>query len=328
MSEPILKVKGLKVHFPVSGGFLAKKQIVKAVDGVDFEIAEGETFGLVGESGCGKSTTGRALVKIYEPTAGSIIFEGEDITKLKGEKLRQNRRHIQMVFQDPSTAFNPKMKVRDIICEPLLNFNLIKKNQRDDIAKEYLEMVDLPESFSNRYIHNMSGGQRQRIGIARALTLNPKVIILDESTSALDVSIQKNIIDLIKKLQMEKNITIGFVCHDISLVSEVSDKIAVMYLGNIVEVIPSRKLQRQCKHPYTQTLISSVFYLNMDYSKKIENIKDETTDSIDILKGCPFKNRCNHSMEICKDKKPELKLVSKDHYVACHLNAGMKNEAK
>lgn len=322
-SKNILEIRNVTKQFHTSNN-----KVLTACNNISLKFEEGKTLGIVGESGCGKSTLMKMIVQLEDVTSGEILYEGEDITKLKGEKLRQNRRHIQMVFQDPSTAFNPKMKVRDIICEPLLNFNLIKKNQRDDIAKEYLEMVDLPDSFSNRYIHNMSGGQRQRIGIARALTLNPKVIILDESTSALDVSIQKNIIDLIKKLQMEKNITIGFVCHDISLVSEVSDKIAVMYLGNIVEVIPSRKLQRQCKHPYTQTLISSVFYLNMDYSKKIENIKDETTDSIDILKGCPFKNRCNHSMEICKDKKPELKLVSKEHYVACHLNVGMKNEGK
>ena len=322
-SKNILEIRNVTKQFHTSNN-----KVLTACNNISLKFEEGKTLGIVGESGCGKSTLMKMIVQLEDVTSGEILYEGEDITKLKGEKLRQNRRHIQMVFQDPSTAFNPKMKVRDIICEPLLNFNLIKKNQRDDIAKEYLKMVDLPESFSNRYIHNMSGGQRQRIGIARALTLNPKVIILDESTSALDVSIQKNIIDLIKKLQIEKNITIGFVCHDISLVSEVSDKIAVMYLGNIVEVIPSRKLQRQCKHPYTQTLISSVFYLNMDYSKKIENIKDETTDSIDILKGCPFKNRCNHSMEICKDKKPELKLVSKDHYVACHLNVGMKNEGK
>lgn len=322
-NKNILEIRNVTKQFHTSNN-----KVLTACNNISLKFEEGKTLAIVGESGCGKSTLMRMIVQLEDVTSGEILYEGEDITKLKGEKLRQNRRHIQMVFQDPSTAFNPKMKVRDIICEPLLNFNLIKKNQRDDIAKKYLEMVDLPESFSNRYIHNMSGGQRQRIGIARALTLNPKVIILDESTSALDVSIQKNIIDLIKKLQIEKNITIGFVCHDISLVSEVSDKVAVMYLGNLVEVIPSKKLQRQCKHPYTQTLISSVFYLNMDYSKKIENIKDETTDSIDVLKGCPFRNRCNHSMQICKDKKPELKLASKDHYVACHFNVGMKNEGK
>ena len=261
----------------------------------------------------------KMIVQLEDTISGEILYKGEDITKLKGEKLRQNRKHIQMVFQDPSTAFNPKMKVRDIICEPLLNFKLIKKSQKDEVAKKYLEMVDLPGSFANRYIHNMSGGQRQRIGIARALSLNPKVIILDESTSALDVSVQKNIIDLIKKLQREKNITIGFVCHDISLMSEISDKVAVMYLGNLVEVIPGGKLQRECKHPYTKTLISSVFHLNMDYSKKIENIKDEAANPLDIQKGCAFKNRCKYAMEICENERPKLKSVSKGHQIACHL---------
>ena len=280
---------------------------------------QGEFISIVGASGCGKSTLMKMIVQLEDTTSGEILYDGEDITKLKGEKLRQNRRHIQMVFQDPSTAFNPKMKVRDIICEPLLNFKLIKKSQKDEVAKKYLEMVDLPGSFVNRYIHNMSGGQRQRIGIARALSLNPKVVILDESTSALDVSVQKNIIDLIKKLQREKNITIGFVCHDISLMSEISDKVAVMYLGNLVEVIPGGKLQRECKHPYTKTLISSVFHLNMDYSKKIENIKDEAANPLDIQKGCAFKNRCKYAMDICESERPKLKSVSKGHQIACHL---------
>lgn len=312
--QPVLEIKNVTKTFNTSDN-----KILTACNDISLEFEEGKILGIVGESGCGKSTLMKMIVQLEDTTSGEILYEGEDITKLKGEKLRQNRRHIQMVFQDPTTAFNPKMKVRDIICEPLLNFNLIKRSQRDQVAKKYLEMVDLPESFSNRYIHNMSGGQRQRIGIARALSVDPKVVILDESTSALDVSIQKNIIDLIKRLQKEKNITIGFVCHDMSLMSEISDKVAVMYLGNLVEVIPGKKLQRGCKHPYTQTLISSVFHLNMDYSKKIENIKDEAPDPIEVQKGCAFKNRCNRSMEICKNERPQLKLVSKDHYVACHL---------
>lgn len=315
-SKNILEIRNVTKEFHTSNN-----KVLTACNNISLKFEEGKTLGIVGESGCGKSTLMKMIVQLEDVTSGEILYEGEDITKLKGEKLRQNRRYIQMVFQDPSTAFNPKMKVRDIICEPLLNFGLIKRNKRDDIAKKYLEMVDLPEHFSNRHIHNMSGGQRQRIGIARALALNPKVVILDESTSALDVYTQKKIIDLIIKLQKEKNITIGFVCHDIYLVSEISDKVAVMYLGNLVEVIPGRKLQRQCKHPYTQTLISSVFHLNMDYSEKIENIKEEVSNPIDIQKGCPFKDRCDYSIEICKDKKPELKLVSKNHYVACHLNA-------
>lgn len=315
-SKNILEIRNVTKKFNTPNN-----KVLTACDNISLEFEEGKILAIVGESGCGKSTLMKMIVQLEEVTSGEILYGGEDITKLKGEKLRQNRRHIQMVFQDPNTAFNPRMKVRDIICEPLFNFGLIKKNQRDDIAKEFLEMVDLPKDFSNRYINNMSGGQRQRIGIARALTLNPKVVIFDESTSALDVLTQKKIIDLIIKLQKEKNITIGLVCHDIHLVSQISDKVAVMYLGNLVEVIPGRKLQEQCKHPYTQTLISSTFHLNMNYSKKIENIK-EAENPIDISKGCPFKNRCKYSIEICKDKKPGLKLVSKNHYVACHLNNG------
>ena len=288
---------------------------------LSMDMKPGEIVSIVGESGSGKSTLANIIMKLEKADSGTVILNDKDITNVKRNELKEVYKDIQMVFQDPNTSFNPRMKVRDIICEPLLNFGLIKKNQRDDIAKEFLEMVDLPKDFSNRYIHNMSGGQRQRIGIARALTLNPKVVIFDESTSALDVLTQKKIIDLIIKLQKEKNITIGLVCHDIHLVSQISDKVAVMYLGNLVEVIPGRKLQGECKHPYTQTLISSTFHLNMNYSKKIENIK-EAENPIDISKGCPFKNRCKYSIEICKDKKPELKLVSKNHYVACHLNNG------
>ena len=313
-SKPILEIKNVTKTFKTSDG-----KALTACNDISLEFEEGKTLGIVGESGCGKSTLMKMIVQLEDTTSGEILYDGEDITKLKGEKLRQNRRHIQMVFQDPSTAFNPKMKVRDIICEPLLNFKLIKKSQRDEVAKKYLEMVDLPGSFANRYIHNMSGGQRQRIGIARALTLNPKVVIFDESTSALDVLTQKKIIDLIIKLQKEKNITIGLVCHDIHLVSQISDKVAVMYLGNLVEVIPGGKLQRECKHPYTKTLISSVFHLNMDYSKKIENIKDEAANPLDIQKGCAFKNRCKYAMDICENERPKLKSVSKGHQIACHL---------
>lgn len=312
--KPVLEIKNVTKEFKTSDG-----KTLTACNDISLEFEEGKTLGIVGESGCGKSTLMKMIVQLEDTTSGEILYEGEDITKLKGEKLRQNRRHIQMVFQDPSTAFNPRMKVRDIICEPLVNFNLIKKNQKDEVAKKYLEMVDLPASFADRYIHNMSGGQRQRIGIARALSINPKVVILDESTSALDVSVQKNIIDLIKRLQKEQNITIGFVCHDISLMAETGDKVAVMYLGNLVELIPGKDLRNACKHPYTKTLMSSVFHLNMDYNKKIENIQDEAPDPTSIQKGCAFKNRCKNVMEICDNERPMLRLSSKNHYVACHL---------
>ena len=209
--QPVLEIKNVTKTFNTSDN-----KILTACNDISLEFEEGKILAIVGESGCGKSTLMKMIVQLEDTTSGEILYEGEDITKLKGEKLRQNRRHIQMVFQDPTTAFNPKMKVRDIICEPLLNFNLIKRSQRDQVAKKYLEMVELPAEFMDRYPHNMSGGQRQRIGIARALVLDPEVLILDESTSALDVSIQKNIIDLINKIQKERNLTIGFVCVSLS----------------------------------------------------------------------------------------------------------------
>lgn len=291
-----------------------------ACNKVSLCFEKGKTLGIIGESGCGKSTLMKIIMNLEEPTSGEILYNGEDITKLKGEKLRQHRRHIQMVFQDPTTAFNPKMKVKDIICEPLLNFGLIKKSQKEEVAKKYLEMVELPAEFMDRYPHNMSGGQRQRIGIARALVLNPEILILDESTSALDVSIQKNIIDLIKKIQKDRNLTIGFVCHDIALISECSHMVAVMYLGNIVEIIPSHKLGNFAMHPYTKTLMDAVFDLNMDFSKKIDMLDNDISTKIDNVNACPFRDRCNCAIDVCSRKMPQLKKVADDHYVACHLD--------
>lgn len=321
-SKNILEIKNITKKF-----VRANNEILTACNDVSINFERGKTISIVGESGCGKSTLMKMIVQLEDPTYGEIFYEGKDITKLKGEELRLNRRNIQMVFQDPATAFNPRMKVRDIICEPLLNFGLIKKRERDEVGKRYLEMVGLPEYFLHKYIHNMSGGQRQRIGIARALTLEPKVILFDESTSALDASIQKNILDLIKKLQKEKNITIGFVCHDISLVKEISDQVAVMYLGNIVEMLPGQNLQKQAMHPYTKTLTSSVIHLNMDYSKKIKTIKDDMPNTLNIQNGCPFQNRCDCSDEICKHKTPRMKEILPNHYVACHIDFQVKNEA-
>ena len=287
---------------------------------IGFSVRSGEIVGLVGESGCGKSTLMKIIMQLEEPTSGQVLYHGEDITKLKGEKLRQHRRNVQMVFQDPSTAFNPKMKVKDIICEPLLNFGLIKKSQKEEVAKEYLEMVELPAEFMYRYPHNMSGGQRQRIGIARALVLNPELLILDESTSALDVSIQKNIIDLINKIQKERNLTIGFVCHDIALVTETSHTVAVMYLGNIVEILPGHKLSKLAMHPYTKALMTAVFDLKMDFSEPIKEINNDISNKIDNVNACPFRDRCECAIEVCSRKMPQLRKVSENHYVACHLD--------
>ena len=318
-NKNILEIRNVTKQFHISNN-----KVLTACNNISLKFEEGKILAIVGESGCGKSTLMRMIVQLEDATSGEILYEGEDITKLKGEKLRQNRRHIQMVFQDPSTAFNPKMKVRDIICEPLLNFNLIKKNQRDDIAKKYLEMVDLPESFSNRYIHNMSGGQRQRIGIARALTLNPKVIILDESTSALDVSIQKNIIDLIKKLQIEKNITIGFVCHYISLVSEVSDKVAVMYGGNIVEYGRKKDIIHRPLHPYTKMLIKSTPDMK---KRRLQGIPGKAPSFGENKKGCAFANRCDKSISECFTETPST-VNYENRIVNCHLYKKVTAEEK
>ncbi|WP_297135506.1 ABC transporter ATP-binding protein [Terrisporobacter sp.] len=320
-NEVVLELKNVTKIFKTHNN-----NMLTACRDISLNFYKGETLGIVGESGCGKSTLMKMIMQLEDPTDGEIIYRGQNITKLKGEKLRLNRRNIQMVFQDPTTSFNPRMKIRDIICEPLINFGLIKRCERDEVAKKYLDMVELSEDFLHRYPHNMSGGQRQRIGIARALALNPEVIIFDESTSALDVSIQKSILELITKLQRENDITIGFVCHDIALVTQICHQVVVMYLGNIVEIIPGEKLYKYATHPYTKTLISSVFDLNMDFSKKINCISGDVPSPIDRPIGCPFENCCESAMEICKKQIPKLRELSKNHYIACHLDLGEKNE--
>ncbi len=300
--------------YPASGG-----RTLIANNDINLSIYRGRTLGIVGESGCGKSTFMRMAISLEAPTEGDILFHGKSILGLKGEALRQHRQNIQMVFQDPTAAFNPKMKIMDIICEPLLNFNRIKKSEKEEVARKYLELVELPGDFATRYPHNMSGGQRQRVGIARALTLEPEIILCDEATSALDVSVQKNIIELLVKLQKEKNIAFGFICHDMALVQSFAHQVAVMYLGNIVEVLPGSSVAEDSKHPYTQALIGSIFDLNMDFSKPIESIDSEAPSPLDVPVGCPFQNRCDRCMEICKKERPTLKNVAENHQVACHL---------
>lgn len=321
MSEPILKVKGLKVHFPVSGGFLAKKQIVKAVDGVDFEISKGETFGLVGESGCGKSTTGRALVKIYEPTAGKVIFDGEDITKIRGTKLKEFRRDMQMIFQDPYASLNPRMTVGEIIREPMdIHGVFDTKEERENRVRELLEIVGLKPDHIRRYPHEFSGGQRQRIGIARTLALNPKFIVCDEPISALDVSIQAQVINLLEKIQKEMGIAYLFIAHDLSMVKHISDRIGVMYLGNIVEIGEADDVYHEPLHPYTQALLSSVPIPDPETarSKKRIVLEGELPSPINPPSGCVFRTRCPKATERCAKEKPTLKNVG-NRQVACFL---------
>ncbi|MCQ2509406.1 MAG: ABC transporter ATP-binding protein [Lachnospiraceae bacterium] len=312
--DMILEAKHITRKFPAAGG-----RTLVACNDINLKMYKGKTLGLVGESGCGKSTFMRFLVSLDTPTEGEILYKGKDITKLKGEELRQNRQNIQMVFQDPSGSFNPKMKIRDIICEPLLNFKRIKKSEVDKVAREYLEMVDLPGDFADRYPHNMSGGQRQRIAIARAIALEPEIIVMDEATCALDVSVQKTIIELIVNLQKKKNITIGFIAHDLGLIQSFAHQIAVMYLGNIVEILPAEDIDKHAMHPYTKALLGAVFDLNMDFSKKIESIDSEAPSPLDAPAGCPFCDRCDRCMPICKEKRASLVTVEEGHEVACHL---------
>ena len=310
----ILEAKHVTRRFPAAGG----RQLVACND-VNLKMYKGKTLGLVGESGCGKSTFMRFLVWLDTPSEGEIWFRGKDITKLKGKELWENRQHVQMVFQDPSTSFNPKMKIRDIVCEPLLNFRRIKPSEKDKKARELLELVELPGDFADRYPHNMSGGQRQRVAIARALALEPEIIVMDEATSALDVSVQDTVIQLITRLQREKDISIGFICHNLGLIQSFAHQIAVMYLGNIVEVMPGEGMAEKCCHPYSKALLDAVFDVKMDFSRKIEPIKGEAPSPLDVPVGCPFQDRCPYCMAVCKETRPTLKELEPGHEVACHL---------
>lgn len=314
----ILQIKNLTKKFAAEGG-----KMLTACDNVTLNAYAGQTLGIIGESGCGKSTLVRTILQIHPASGGEVIFDGQDILKLRGEAARQNRRKIQMVFQDPAAAFNPKMKVKEIVCEPLLNFGLIKKSEVDAKAAELLRMVELPEDFKNRYPHNMSGGQRQRLGIARALSLEPKIVVCDEATSALDVSVQEKICELLVRLQKEKGITYLFICHDLGLVDLMCHQIAVMYLGNIVEYIGyGRRISTEGMHPYTKALMKSVFKADFKPGEKIEPLESEIPSPLDLPKGCPFQSRCGQCMEICRSEKPELKEVVPGHFVACHLVNG------
>ena len=296
----------------------SKGQFLTACDDISLNVYKGKTLGIVGESGCGKSTFVKVMVKVLEPTNGCIQYHGEDITKLKGERLRRLRQKIQMVFQDPGTAFYPKMKVMDIVTEPLMNFRRIKKSEKEEKAKELLRMVELPEEYMYRFPHSMSGGQRQRVGIARALALEPEIIVCDEATSALDVTVQDSIMKLLVKLQKEKGISFVFICHDLSLVQTCAHQVAVMYLGNLVEVLPGEQVRSNAVHPYTRALLEAVFSIQMDFTKEIAGIDSEAPGPVHRPAGCPFQNRCRECMDICKTEKPELTEIGPDHKVACH----------
>lgn len=310
----ILKANHIVKQFPASHG-----RTLTACNDVNLNVYKGQTLGIVGESGCGKSTFVRMLISLDKPTSGEILYHGKDLVKMNKKEIWENRQNMQMVFQDPQGSFNPKMKIIDILTEPLMNFGKIKSSEKEAKAKELLRMVELPEDFIYRFPHNMSGGQRQRVSIARALSLEPEILVCDEATSALDVSVQKTVIELLVKLQKEKNISMVFICHDLALIQSFAHQVAVMYLGNIVETLPGADVCSKAEHPYTKALLGAQFSIHMDPNTKIESIESEAPSPLDVPKGCPFQNRCEHCTEKCKSEMPKLTELAPGHQVACHL---------
>ncbi|KPD35925.1 MULTISPECIES: ABC transporter ATP-binding protein [Bacillus] len=323
--ETILELKDVKKYFPIRSGFFQRKVgDIKAVDGVSFSLKRGETLGIVGESGCGKSTAGRTMIRLYKPTDGRILFKGQDISGLSEEKLRKSvRKNIQMVFQDPFASLNPRKTLRSIIKEPFQTHHMYSMSERNERVEELLAKVGLHPSFANRYPHEFSGGQRQRIGIARALTLNPELIIADEPVSALDVSIQAQVINLMEELQDEFNLTYLFISHDLSVVRHISDRVGVMYLGKMMELTDKHELYGNPLHPYTQALLSSVPVTRKKDAVKRDRIilKGELPSPANPPKGCVFHTRCPMAKPICKEQIPAFEEAAPGHYVACHLYA-------
>jgi oligopeptide/dipeptide ABC transporter ATP-binding protein len=315
----ILEIRDLKMHFPVKEGILLRtNKYNKAVDGVSLHIRPGETFGLVGESGCGKSTLGRCITRLYEPTAGSIFFEGQDITNLKGKALLPYRQHIQMIFQDPMESLNSRHTVGEILVEPFIVHKIGDRNSRQKRVLELLDIVGLPSRSAVRYPFEFSGGQRQRIGIARSIALNPKLIICDEPVSALDVSIQSQILNLLIDLQKEFKLSYLFIAHDLAVVKHISDRIGVMYLGKVVESADGETMYREPKHPYTTSLISAVPIPDPHRKVKRQIITGDVPSPIDPPSGCSFHPRCPQVTDRCKHEAPQLRSMQKNHLTACH----------
>lgn len=320
--DVILSVRGLKKHFPINAGIVFQRQVgaVRAVDDVSFDVFRGETLGLVGESGCGKSTTGRTILQLYRPTAGSVQFEGKELTSMKGEELRAMRREMQIIFQDPFASLNPRMTVGNIVSEPLRIHNIMRGKELREFVESLLEKVGLNPFYINRYPHEFSGGQRQRIGIARALALNPKFIVCDEPISALDVSIQAQVVNLLEDLQEELGLTYLFIAHDLSMVRHICDRVAVMYLGKIVELAPTDELYDNPLHPYTQALLSAVPVPDPSVEEARQRIliAGDLPSPANPPKGCNFNTRCPVRMDACfRDPDPELIEVSPGHWVSC-----------
>jgi len=320
--EKLVEVKDLRMWFPIVRGVLQRHVAdVKAVDGLNFHIYKGETLGLVGESGCGKSTTGRAILQLYQPTAGEVLFRGQNLVRINRGQLRHMRRQMQMIFQDPYASLNPRMTVGNIVGEPLEVHNIGTKAERAERVRELLAVVGLNPYFINRYPHEFSGGQRQRIGVARALAVNPQFIVCDEPISALDVSIQAQIINLLEDLQEQFGLTYLFIAHDLSVVRHISDRIAVMYLGKIMELTTRDELYHNPMHPYTQALLSAVPIPDPAVEEKRQRIilEGDVPTPVNPPKGCNFSTRCPKVMEICRENEPEFRDYGDEHFVACWL---------
>ncbi len=329
--EKLLEVDGLKMYFPVTSGLFIQRKVadVRAVDGLSFHVDKQETLGLVGESGCGKSTTGRAILQLYRPTAGSVKFDGTELTELNGKELRRFRRKMQMIFQDPFSSLNPRMSVSQIIGEPMAIHGLYKGQERRDRIEYIMNAVGLNPLFAKRYPHEFSGGQRQRIGIARALAVEPDFIVADEPVSALDVSIQAQIINLMEDLQSEFDLTYLFIAHDLAVVRHISDRVAVMYLGKMMELSESNELYVTPLHPYTQALLSAVPITDPELERTRERIvlEGDVPSPLRPPPGCVFHTRCPIAEDICRNELPEWREVIPAHWVACHLAQPPENVA-
>ena len=317
----ILEVKHLKKYFPLKKGkFKEGDPCVKAVDDITFDLYEGETLGLVGESGCGKSTLGRTIIRLYEPTSGEVIFEGEDVAKKSRKEMRALREEMQFIFQDPYSSLNPRMTVFNILAEPLIAHGKFKRGpELDAYVKNLMDRCGLPSYYCYRYPHQFSGGQRQRIGIARSLALDPSFIICDEPVSALDVSIQSQIINLMKDMQEEKNISYIFISHDLSVVKHISDRVGVMYLGSMMELADKNEIYSNPQHPYTRALIGAIPLPDPTKRKEMQVIQGEIPSNVNIPKGCKFNPRCPFAKDICREQEPETKEVKRNHFVKCHF---------
>ena len=318
----LLRVNNLVKHFPIMRGFIQKQVgAVRAVDDVSFVVKRGETLGLVGESGCGKSTTGRSILQLYRPTSGEVLFDGVDLAKTKGEELRKMRRKMQMIFQDPYASLNPRMTVGEIVGEPLLVHNISNEKETNERVRQLLELVNLNPSFATRYPHEFSGGQRQRIGVARALALQPSFIVCDEPISALDVSIQAQVVNLLEELQEKFNLTYLFIAHDLSMVRHISDRVAVMYLGVIVELTTRDELYGNPLHPYAQALLSAVPIPDpvVEATRKRTILVGDVPSPANPPSGCRFRTRCPIAQPMCAESRPEFREVKPGHFVACHL---------